>query len=558
MHSGYVWNWDRVRHALDFIERNDMTSLVLHRNDLVDLVVYPGALFGASPEASNIFERYREIFTRLYKYTPTRRSGPYQRRGYLCRILELAGRRGISVYIENKELYFPEVFTELFPELTEGGTLCASHPFWHEFLAVKYRELFEDLPGIAGVITSPGTGESRLSYNSNRCTCDRCRAMTAREWYSGLLMSMHAPIRAAGAELVVRDFVFDRAAQGELAATIEELPDDVIVSLKNTPHDYYPSFPDNPRLGRVGAHRQWVEYDTMGQYFGWGVAPAILIEEYRARLETAEARGATGVVFRTDWESLDGHSSFANLNGVNAIAGAALAQNRQADASGIVLDWLDQERHLESGLGKSERKTAAEWLAGVFAETLPITLGALYVQDCVFSDSSNYPISLAHALWLAEDKNSLKDWLPEKADALSSDQANLSRIFAEKDEAVERLSSLAERAKIPPSGFTTTFLARLGEDMEAYRLCVGAWRTVVRAVMLAKHLVEDGSWTEAGRLFEIELAELDRRAGEFRELAARTDMRFVVYNLLDPERLETLRDDLAAQVTAASSRQVAE
>ena len=408
MHSGYVWNWDRVRHALDFVERTGMTSLVLHRNDLVDLVVYPGALFGASREASNIFERYREIFPKLYKFTPTRRSGPYQRRAYLRRVLEMAERRGISVYVENKELYFPEVFTELFPNLTKDGTLCASHPFWHDFLEVKYRELFQDLPGIAGIITSPGTGESRLSYNSNRCTCDRCKAMSAREWYRGLLMAMHTPIRAAGAELVVR-FVFDKAAQSELAATIEELPEDVIVSLKNTPHDYYPSFPDNPRIGHVGAHRQWIEFDTMGQYFGWGVAPAILIDEYRARLATADARGATGVVFRTDWESLDGHSSFANLNGVNPIAGAALSLDREADAGRIALDWLDQEGHLEPGLDDGERRTAAEWLTDVFAETLPITLGALYVQDCVFSDSGNYPVSLAHALWLAEEKNSLKD-----------------------------------------------------------------------------------------------------------------------------------------------------
>jgi len=56
----------------------------------VDQVVYPGRMFGASEGCTNIFERYQQIFRGLYKYTPTRRSGPYQRRDYLRRVCDLA------------------------------------------------------------------------------------------------------------------------------------------------------------------------------------------------------------------------------------------------------------------------------------------------------------------------------------------------------------------------------------------------------------------------------------------------------------------------------------
>ena len=80
LHSAYVWDMAWARRALDFIRAHDMTALVLHRNDIVDLVVYPGRAFGASADCANIYERYQQIYRKLYKYTPTRRSGPYQRR----------------------------------------------------------------------------------------------------------------------------------------------------------------------------------------------------------------------------------------------------------------------------------------------------------------------------------------------------------------------------------------------------------------------------------------------------------------------------------------------
>ena len=75
-----------------------------------------------------------------------------------------------------------------------------------------------------------------------------------------------------------------------------------------------------------------------------------------------------------------------------------------------------------------------------------ITRRACYVQDCVFSDSTNYPVSLDHAFWLAEEKNSLRDWDPAKADALAPTEAVALAVMAEKDEAVSRAEALLVRA----------------------------------------------------------------------------------------------------------------
>ena len=76
VHSAYAWDYRWIRQALAFIRDQGLNALVLHRNDIVDQVVYPATFFGGSDAPRNIFERYQEIHRALYKYTPTRRSGP--------------------------------------------------------------------------------------------------------------------------------------------------------------------------------------------------------------------------------------------------------------------------------------------------------------------------------------------------------------------------------------------------------------------------------------------------------------------------------------------------
>lgn len=559
VHSGYVWNFDWVRKTIEFARRHDMTSLALHRNDIVDMVVYPGKLFGASGAGTNIFERYREIFPKLYKYTPTRRSGPYQRRDYLRRVIDLAARHGIDVWFENKELSFPDILLELNPQLVKNGTLCPNDPFWWDFVDTKYTELFQDLPGIAGIITAPGTGESRLAISSNRCTCEACRGSTPQGWYRKLIMAMHKPIRAAGRELVVRDFVFDKKAQTELAETIAGLPSDVIVSLKNTPHDYYPTFPDNPRLGDVGDHRQWVEFDTMGQYFGWGIGPAVITDDYRRRMETALRHGVVGMILRTDWESLDGHSCFHTPNRLNLHAAAALALNADVGDREIHRSWLTETGMTEPGAAKDELDAAADWNVRLFANSWEIVSKSLFVNDCVFSDSSNYPISLDHAWWLAEEKNSLKDWDPSKENALETSEDNIRRILAEKDEALRLVELQPGLARERPAALTEAAHRDLVGRMETFRLYVAGWRAAVRACIFTRFLLdhpgrEDAFGIEMRAASEEAFDLLRTLADEMRSYAAATDQHFSAYNMLGWERLLTLRDDLSGRLAALSER----
>ncbi|GEO18179.1 hypothetical protein [Microvirga aerophila] len=555
LHSSYVWDFDWIRQALAFIRDHDLTALVLHRNDIVDRVVYPGRLFGASADSKNIFERYKQIYPKLYKYTPTRRSGPYQRRDFLKRVLDLASQQGTDVYFQNKELSFPDILLELYPHLTKNGSICPNDPFWWDFTRTKYTELFQDLPRIKGIITAPGTGESRLAISSNRCRCDQCRESTPQTWYANLIMAMYDPIKAAGKDLIVRDFVFDRKTQTELAETIEALPEDIIVCLKNTPHDYYPTFPDNPRLGQVGPHRQWVEFDCMAQYFGWGVGPSIMIEDMRQRMETAEGHGVEGIVLRTDWESLESHSAFHTPNLINLYAGAALGQDREASAFDIYRDWLCERNMVGKDADPSAVADAVHWTERLLGRSWEVISKSLYTNGCVFSDSSNYPVSLEHAWWLAEEKNSLKDWDPSKADALNTTEENVRRILSEKDAGAQLVSELAAVLDQKPDALTHDAYEDLRERFAVYQRYIRGFCAIGRACILTKYIADHPQAVtpfraEAETLLNAELANLLALSEEFRDYETRSDHRYTVYVLLGWERLRALHEDLSGRLAS--------
>ena len=549
LHSLYAWDYPWVLRALDFIEAHGMNTLVLHRNDFVDLIIYPGHYFGYEEQEgdNSIFDVYSQIFRKLYKYTPTRRSCPYQRRAFLKRVLKEAGRRNIQVYIENKELYFPDILLEFYPELVHDGHICATDPFWIEFLKVKYTEFFREFPEVAGIITSPATGESRVSIKSNRCTCPRCRAAGKEDWYRNVLGAMYEPIHKAGKRLIVRDFVFDAASQHEIATVMEELPEDVIISLKNTPHDYYPTFPVNPRIGRVGRHEQWIEFDTMGQYFGWGVGIADLTEDYRRRLRDAKEKGATGAVFRLDWESLDGHSSFFTPNKINVYAAAALTRDLDTPGREVYRTYLQEEGWC------SERECGdetAERFGRILGKTWDVTAGTVFVDGCVISDSSVLPISLEHAVWLSEEKNSLRDWDRSKWDCVSAKRESAEAAIREKEEAFAAATALCAAAEECPPGIREEKWEWFKERLLLNARYVDMFRHAVGAILLTRYVTEtkeeDEEYRrEAGERARAELAKIKRLEREFRALAEETEYEpHVIYTLLDPDRLDCLQRSL--------------
>lgn len=556
VHSVYAWDYRWISKVLDFAKRTGLNALVLHRNDVVDQVVFPGMLFGV-PEgkAGSIFERYNAAYRKIYKYTPTRRSGPQLRRDYLRKVVAKALSMGIQVYLQNKELFFPDVLLELFPELTKGGHVCACDPFWEKFLRVKYAELLEDVPDIAGVVTSLGTGESRVSITSNRCTCPLCAAKSTEEWYLGLLSAMYEPLAAKGKRLIVRDFVFTKKNQDQLASQFDKLPGDVAIAIKNTPHDYYPTFPTNTLIENLVGRDKWIEFDAMAQYFGWGISPSVLLEDYRNRFAHARAHGAKGIILRTDWESLDGHTAFDTPNIVNLYAGAALAVSGKARDEEIVGRWVEDARGFkDEGMPAAEKAEAINWLTSLLRRSWDVVRQGLFVQDCVFNDCSTFPVGYDQALWLTLEKNSLQDWKPEKAKAYDPEEANILAIICEKARALEGAGELAEYVDSCPQGyFSPEFLSFLDLHFSASVPYLRGFCALGTLFALLRFGIGTGLGNKAsnvllggralGDWLEKAVAEMDAVVAEYKRIFAETDFPHSFYQLMSADKIATFRND---------------
>lgn len=543
VHSLYAWDFSWVMKVMDYINALDYNTLILHRNDFIELTEYPGSIFGYVPrkDDNSLFDVYSQCFRKIFRNTPTRRSNIFNKRAYLKRVLTMAGKKGIDVYVENKELYFPDILPELKPELIRDGHVCPTDPYWIEYIKIKFTEFFRDYPEVKGIITSVATSESKISIKSNRCHCERCRSTSNEDWYRAILNAMHDVLKSLGKEFIIRDFVFDADSQKEIATVMEELPSDVIISLKNTPHDYYPTFPINRRIGNVGNHRQWIEFDTMGQYYGMGVGVADLTEDFRARLKDAKKKGVEGVIFRTDWESLDGHSSFITPNIINIYSGAMLSKNTDISSWDIYETFAKHE-----GWIAGDKKDAVYWIKSVLEKTWSVTAKTVFADGCVFSDSSTLPVSMGHAIWLAEEKNSLKDWVPEKKDSISPLKTSLEKVFAEKECAEDELDRIISISDVVPASINYSKGMWLKEWMHINRLYLKLFSVSTKAILEARYLMESQENDDIFRKrcrdsFKSHLSSLSDMEADLRSFWNDTCYKEnVIYTLLDPDRVDCL------------------
>ncbi len=420
MHGRRMWERARVEEALACIRAHDMTALVLHEPDIMHQLVFPRCFF--DPYAQ-------------WQSAPARRgeNAIQNNRIYFEHVLHLARNQGTELWLEVKELTFPDEVLEARPELIKGGVVCPSEPFWREFIAAKTEELLADFPLLAGIILSPGSPEGRASRAQNKCGCAVCAATPLVDWYDGIIRAMHGPLAARGKRLAVRDFAYKPVDHEPLIEAVGRQPADVVFCIKTTPHDFYPTFPDNPAFGRLPDRPQWVEYDVQGQFYGWGVFPCVMFDDIRRRLAHAAAKGAVGGLFRSEWERIN---DLAVLDGPNApnMAAAAMLSLAPATDEAICAAWLRSQGWPEA---------AAPWLAQVAALTWPIVRDALYIDDFLFSDASMFPRSIGRAWWTMERKHALVPWSPAHAGRLDLDAARIEELLAQKQSAVAGARALA-------------------------------------------------------------------------------------------------------------------
>jgi hypothetical protein len=539
-HSSRMWQWAQVDQALTFMQTFDMNALIFHQNDIVDHLVFPHAFF---PEEM------------MWKRWPVRLHSIYQNRHYINKVAREAKAKGIAFLLEIKEIWYVDQLLDEVPALRNAdGSICASNPFWWDFLDIKMRELIGAVPDLAGVIVSPGTRESKVSISTNTCRCARCAITDPTDWYTNLLRSMHRPLAEHGKSFAVRDFSYSAAQQSRMLDAAKRCSDDIVISLKNTPHDYYPTFPDNPRIGHTGGLPQCIEFDTWGQFFGMGFFPVSVVEDMQIRMRHALASGAEGIALRTDWEVLTDSGSFNSPNILNVIGGALLAKDVELDLDSVYAAWakyglyspMQPASAMQPAQVPSHPQSAAILKAFMQASWSVMEKSA-YVRGHLFHEDDQYPDTIAKAFDMLVHIHGRDDWEPGASRLLDPSDENLAVIFAEKAQAcgdVRKLPALLQTAEL---GLPPPVTRELEQVLELYTVYVDGYDLCARAV------------------FGVRKAELSRVAADIahaRHTAARlrkfgehvgarlrgTSFPHYVYWLLDTTRTDKLADDVEARL----------
>jgi hypothetical protein len=339
---------------------------------------------------------------------------------------------------------------------------------------------------------------------------------------------------ANGGRLAVRDFAYKPEDHEPLIEAVARAPEDVIFCIKATPHDFYPTFPDNPAIGRL-PREQWLEYDTQGQFFGWGVFPCLVLDDLRARLERSEAQGISGGVFRTEWERVNDWWCLESPNVLNLIAAAALGRAEAVDPAELCRRWFD---------AKGWSFEAAEWLGGLMAGTWPVIRAALYLDGHVFADCSMYPRSLGRAWWTMELKHSLIAWAPERAADLEIDDARIDALLAEKDEARAGAEALLARIKVGHRALDPTLHADLLERFTLFVIWIEGFRHCAEVCLRARYLERTADADP--QPLEQALSRLEAFGERIRPLARGAEHPHQLVMLIDHRRIA----DIAAEARA--------
>ncbi|GEA16014.1 hypothetical protein E308F_22580 [Moorella sp. E308F] len=545
IHGPMMWQLQYVERVLDFMREMGMNALVFHQNDLIDQLVYPQGYFSQGI----MWERW-----------PTRDAKISNNRYYINTVIKRARQIEIDFFAEVKEIWYPEGILELVPELRNpDGSVCATHPFWWEFMEAKVSELLEVVPEIAGIIVSPASRESLVSISANRCKCERCRNYNPEDWYFKLIESMYRPLSKKGKILVIRDFAY-RADQQSLAVkAATRCSEEICIALKNTPHDFYPTFPDNPVIGTVGNHPQWIEFDTWGQFYGLGFFPVSVVEDMKKRMKHCWEKGARGVMFRTDWEVINEASNFNSFTLVNLIGGAILAKNIDEELDEIYRKWTNygllsplkptstlQKPVVPSGV------EAYKKLRDLLRLSWEIIEKGIYVRGHVFHECCQFPDRVDTAFTMMLDFHQQDDWNFGASKLVEPTDENIEIIFREKEKALTEVRRLRASFNVENLGLPDEFAKEIKTILELFELYIEGFNHCTRTCFLVKKAIStrNKSNVEIARESLVQLSSYrDKLTKElFLDLYPH-----YVYWLMDVKRIESLISDAEAILKSIES-----
>lgn len=246
----------------------------------------------------------------------------------LRELTALAAAQGIKTYLWLHELNdLPERFMH-------DGRALLDHLDLPAFLRRRYDGLFETMPSVAGIVMTLHESERRI-FRGDEVVSD----LPVPDRMLRVLQPVYEACRAAGKELIVRNFFYQPKEVEWFKEALPRLPDDVLVMGKTTPHEFMPFFPPDPMMGDVGAKRQIVEFDL-----GYEKAPTsecayCQVAYIRKYIQIASSKGVTGVVGRCH---VTGAQGFDKLGECNYFAFSRFAQDPNLPEEVVWREWASR------------------------------------------------------------------------------------------------------------------------------------------------------------------------------------------------------------------------
>lgn len=542
IHGSNMWSGFHLQRAISFAKRFDMTGIVFHANDIVDKVIKPDVYF--PPNVSLLKYNNRDGDTKNYRY-------------YLKNAIDKVVDVGLEFYVEVKEIYFPYEILEEFPNLRKtNGAVCPTDPFWWKFIENKYEEFVQRFPKVSGVIVSAGTRESMVSLAMNKCVCDRCRNYSVDRWYRELISSMFKPLDKAGMKLVVRDFAYTADHQSAMVEAVQNVSEKIIIAIKKAPHDFYPTFPNNPTAGNCGKLKQWIEFDAWGQYFGLGVMPCSVAEDMQQRMVYYKEKGATGVMFRTDWERLLNGSTFNAFTMLNLIAGAFLAEDVNIDLEKAYKAWLiyglvcplKYDDTFPQIPCTPKSVDALPVLRRFMQDAWRIQEKSIYVRGHVFNRNGQMFDRYFLTYFIMTVQHTRDYWDKDASRLVKPTKENIEAILEEKDEGIKIAESLKSYLNPDSLGLNQEISEYIRFLLDMYPLYARIFKAQIRTAVYLKGAEEfhDRSMLQQA---ESSLPEYDELTQNLANLISGKKYTNNVEYVLDPNRIVHFKND-CSQVIA--------
>jgi len=542
IHGTNMFNGFHVQRAIEFAKKFNMTGIIFHCNDIIDRTIKPDKYF--SPNVSLLSYNNRDGDTKNHKY-------------YLKNLIDKITAAGLEFYVEVKEIYYPHEILAEYPALRkENGAVCPTEPFWWEFLEEKIREFVERFDKLSGIIVSAGTRESMVSLAANKCTCTRCTSYDMHRWYRELIGAMFKPLDAKGKKLIVRDFSYTADHQFAMVEAARSVSERIVMALKKTPHDYYPTFPDNPTVGNCGAMEQWIEYDTWGQYFGLGIIPCSVAEDMQGRMQRYLAKGASGVMLRTDWERLFNGSTFNSFNLFNLVAGAMLGEDVKMDLDDAYRAWLSYGLTSPLQFDTCDQipcvplaHGAFEQLKHLMVQGWKILEKSIYVRGHVFNRNAQMFDRYFLTYFIMTVQHTRDHWDKGASQLVEPSDEQVALMLKEKDEAIEMALALRDAIRPAQLGVSAEIEKYLNFVLDVYPVYTMIFKAQIHSAALTRKAAQSTCRSDV----EAALATLEAHYPLADQLAALIVGKGYSNNIeyvMDPERVRRFAADCRAVLQA--------